>query len=557
MTGERLFLSYSGVDGAEFSLQLADALEAAPPYYRVWMYKRDLRPGRDWDEQVEEAIRSCGWLLFVMTKDSVRADSVCKQEWTRALKYRKPVIPLLVDTEAEMPFRLGSRQYISFGDTTSGTAQLRQHLAWTTSPEGILAELKIRMAEASWELFRTAEHRRSALEAEILELGQQIDEQQRRLIGNSIAEPVINQDGGLASVMLDRRPVGPRKADDDVKPVSSGFDRGQQMSSSAYEPTISASDISERQLEVFGLPNKVGLDAYRLGAELVAGSIVVDSAICGYEGVDLSSVVVTGVGRLEDLDSHPAFILADKRSSSAPVPNRPKAHLAEWHAPVIDQGDIVTLDLARSDYWTSEATRRSIPRIQREVIDGHLDLMRMPRRLDVHLVVICEGDGMLLLARRGSHVATEPSTWMVSVGESMDWEQDKSHTGVPHPALTATRCLTERDELNLPREIADSASFRLVAMATEWAEMLANLIVVTRIPEVTFDDIWRYFRKGENSQLDAISFNPRSCGTLLKSYSYAGPSGRGVGQPISDISRVALLAALRATYPLDEIMRDA
>jgi hypothetical protein len=556
VTVGRLFLSYSGVDGVEFALRLADVLEAGPPSYKVWIDKRDLRPGRDWDEQIEEALRTCHWLLFVMTKDSVRADSVCKQEWSRALGYRKPVIPLLLDAETEIPFRLGSRQYIAFTDFTSGTAQLRQYLTWTTSPEGVLAELEVRLADANRELPRAAEYRRPAIEAEILELRQWIDQQQL-LIDNRAAEPPKAQDRFLAAMPPARQSATQRDADEFVKRQLAVPHDDRPPAVSAPKPRISAPNVSEGQLEAFGLLNRIGMDAHRLGAELVAGSIVLDSAICDYAGVDLSRVVVNDVGSLEGLNSHPTFILADMRASIAPVPNRPKAHLAEWHAPVIDQGDIVTLDLARSDYWISEATKRSVPRIQREVIAGRIDLMRMPRRLDVHLVVISEDDGMLLLTRRGSHVATEPSTWMVSVGESMDWEHDKNADGVPHPTLTARRCLSERDELNLPREIAESASLRLVAIATEWSEMLVNLIVVARIPEVTFSGIRQYFRRGENSQIDAISFDPRSCATLLRSQSYAGSNGRGASMPISDISRLALLAALREGYPLSEVVFSA
>jgi hypothetical protein len=551
MADGRLFLSYSGVDGEEFALRLADALEAEPPYYRLWIYSRDLRPGRDWDEQIEEALRTCRLLLFAMTKDSVRTDSVCKQEWSLALKYKKPVIPLLLHADAEIPFRLGSRQYIPFEGFNAGTAQLRRHLVWTASPEGVLAELKVRLAETSRELPRAAERKRQELEAEMLDLRQRIDDHQL-IVDNVVAEPAT-RDRATAAITVTQPAT--RRNENHLAGEPAFVPSGDHRPAvSVNETAMSPSDISEVQLEAFGLANRVGVDAHRLGAELVAGSIVLDSAICDYAGVELSRVVVNEVGRLEDLKSHPDFISADKRASVPPIPNRPKAHLVEWHAPVIDQGDIVCLDLARSDYWTSEATKRSIFRIQREVIDGQLDFMMLPRRLDVHLVVVCEGDGMLLLTRRGSHVATEPSTWMVTVGESMDWEQDKSASGVPHPTFTARRCLSERDELNLPGKIAESASLRLVAMATEWTEMLMNLIVVCRIPEITFNDVRRYFRRGENSQLDAVPFGPRPCAALLRSRLYGGSNGRGAEMPISDISRLALLAALRAAHPLSEIV---
>lgn len=517
----RFFLSYSALDGAAFALRLADALEAGPPYYKVWIDKRDLRPGRDWDEQIEEVLRTCQGVLFVMTRDSVRDGSGCKLEWSRALEYRKPVIPLLLDVDAEKPFRLGSRQYISFGDFTSGMAQLRQHLAWSTSREGVLAELRTRLGEVSRELRRAAESRRPAIEAEMAELRRRIDQQQF-LIDGAAPPPAMGADGTGAAITT----------------VPAG---------------TSASDVTDVQLEAFGMANRIGVDAHRLGAERVVGSIVVDSAICDYAGVDLSGVVVQEMGRLETHESQPDFISADRRSSVEPTPNRPKAHLVDWHAPVIDQGDIVTLDIARSDYWTSEATKRLIPRIQREVIDGRIDYMRLPRRLDVHLVVVSGDDGMVLLSQRGSHVATEPSTWMVSVGESMDWQQDQGPAGVPHPVHTARRCLSERDELNLPREVVETAGFRLVAVATEWEEMLINLVVVARIPGITFHGIRHFFRKGENLQLDAIPFDVRSCGDLLKRQSHAGASGRGVSMPINDISRFALLAALRSEYPLAEI----
>ena len=91
------FISYSRVDGKDFVISLADELVLGPPNIHVWLDIRSIRPGEDWDEQVGEAIKVCKGLIFVMTEDSVRPDSGCKNEWTLALKYKKAIIPLLLD----------------------------------------------------------------------------------------------------------------------------------------------------------------------------------------------------------------------------------------------------------------------------------------------------------------------------------------------------------------------------------------------------------------------------------------------------------------------------
>src|SRR5215208_6860058 len=108
--GGHHFISYSSFDAGDFAVKLCDKLQAGPPKFSAWLDRREIKPGQDWDTQIVEAIRTCESLIFVMTPDSVEDESECKNEWTRALKYKKPIVPIWLHRDAEMPFRLGSRQ---------------------------------------------------------------------------------------------------------------------------------------------------------------------------------------------------------------------------------------------------------------------------------------------------------------------------------------------------------------------------------------------------------------------------------------------------------------
>ena len=174
------FISYSRVDAEDFARRLADQLVAGPPSYPVWLDVRDMQPGGDWDNQIRDAMQACRGVLFVMTADSVQDYSVAKAEWVWALKYKKPVIPLRVDAEAELPFRLASRQYIDFSDGFDvGLARLRDYLDSVGSPEWVLQELRDRLADAERELPRADPAQRPRIEQDIEELRQRIAEQER------------------------------------------------------------------------------------------------------------------------------------------------------------------------------------------------------------------------------------------------------------------------------------------------------------------------------------------------------------------------------------------
>ncbi len=175
------FISYSTIDALDFALQLCDKLVAGPPALPAWLDKRQLRPGEDWDEQLAEAIKTCESIIFVMTRDSVQPNCTCKQEWTRGLKYKKPVIPIRLHADAELPFRLEPRQFIDFtGNFETGLARLREHLQWLASPAGALQALQYRLADAKRDLQREKEPQQQArIQDDITLLQKQINDQQR------------------------------------------------------------------------------------------------------------------------------------------------------------------------------------------------------------------------------------------------------------------------------------------------------------------------------------------------------------------------------------------
>jgi hypothetical protein len=205
MTDGHCFISYSAADGLDFATKLADELQGRHPFIKVWFDKHDLSSSTDWDEQISDAIRTCKCFIFVLSNDSTSLGSVCKEEWTYALKYKKPIIPIRIQTNVQIPFRLGRRQFIDFSTNFDvGIAKLRQYITDLDSPHGYINELKNRLADAEKDLQRANEIEQSRIRYDIEDIQSQI-KLQEVIVNNPKSsrsnEDQINQNRHLSNTI--------------------------------------------------------------------------------------------------------------------------------------------------------------------------------------------------------------------------------------------------------------------------------------------------------------------------------------------------------------------
>jgi tetratricopeptide (TPR) repeat protein len=291
---QHLFVSYSSADGKDFSFRLAKDL-GLPPAVPLWVDDLQLRPGEDWDEQIVEAIKNCKGMIFVMTKESVDPTSVCKNEWVRALKYKKPIIPLLARRDAELPFRLGSREYIDFtGPYDNALSRLREHCSWMDSPAGQLQALKHRLADGQRELRRAEPERQALIQEEIVELQRQIEQQQAIIDNPKAAEERVQQsiDRGLERAREPAKPVGGLSQSKFINPP----------------PLVAPTWFQDRHVETKLIGDFLDDDALRLMTVVGRGGVGKSAMVCrllrsierGELPDDLGSLTVDGIVYLSD-----------------------------------------------------------------------------------------------------------------------------------------------------------------------------------------------------------------------------------------------------------------
>ena len=121
----RIFISYGHDEHSVFAEKLA--LDLKERGHLVWFDQERLKPGGDWEQNIEDGIDfvchgkndDTGRFLFIMTPHSVRRpDGFCLNELARAISRSLPIIPVML-VHVEAPLSICKLQFLDMKDCFS------------------------------------------------------------------------------------------------------------------------------------------------------------------------------------------------------------------------------------------------------------------------------------------------------------------------------------------------------------------------------------------------------------------------------------------------------
>ena len=105
----RLFISYARVD-KQYGVRIADVLSV----HNVW-YDQRLYAGQNWWSEILRRLDWCDALIYLLSPDSVESE-YCQREFEIVKSLAKPIIPILIHKDVEIPDYLSDLQYIDMSD---------------------------------------------------------------------------------------------------------------------------------------------------------------------------------------------------------------------------------------------------------------------------------------------------------------------------------------------------------------------------------------------------------------------------------------------------------
>src|SRR5947209_19916845 len=88
-----VFISYCRSDGTAFATRLRQCLEKEHPEIILWQDVISERGGRDWWQQITEALDQVEYMVLILTPDAMRSATV-RKEWRYARQQGVCVYPV-------------------------------------------------------------------------------------------------------------------------------------------------------------------------------------------------------------------------------------------------------------------------------------------------------------------------------------------------------------------------------------------------------------------------------------------------------------------------------
>jgi hypothetical protein len=194
MPRQKVFISYAHKDGTELASRLnADLTKNG---YDVWLDKARLQGGESWSRDIEAAIDRADTVLALMSLGSYDSE-VCRGEQLRGLRRGKCVIPVRLQSKADIPVFLEARQFCDLSDAGLYEKGFRQVIQAIDNREG--APLVEQFRETAYDTVPSLPANFIPREKELLEL--------RKLVMNEpenrkLALVALRGMGGLGKTVM-------------------------------------------------------------------------------------------------------------------------------------------------------------------------------------------------------------------------------------------------------------------------------------------------------------------------------------------------------------------
>ena len=80
-----VLISYSGAHESKLAEHLHAKLTSPPASMEIWWDKKSIESGEFWTNTIEDGIRRCDVLLFLVGARSIQPESIAHREWNFAL----------------------------------------------------------------------------------------------------------------------------------------------------------------------------------------------------------------------------------------------------------------------------------------------------------------------------------------------------------------------------------------------------------------------------------------------------------------------------------------